>query len=55
MASFIENQVPVTIEFSGTGVPTANGNVLSGTWTIFAPNAGPGVTISGSGTWTAAV
>ena len=53
LATFLENQVPVTFAFSGTGVPTANGNVLSGTWTIFAPNAGPGVTISGSGTWTA--
>jgi hypothetical protein len=54
LATFLENQTPVTFAFSGTGVPTANGNVLSGTWTIFAPNAGPGVTISGSGTWTAA-
>jgi hypothetical protein len=54
LATFLENQTPVTFAFSGTGVPTANGNVLGGTWTIFAPNAGPGVTISGSGTWTAA-
>jgi hypothetical protein len=53
LATFLENQTPVTFAFSGTGVPTANGNVLSGTWTIFAPNVGPGVTISGSGTWTA--
>jgi hypothetical protein len=42
----------VTVIFSGTGVPTANGNVLSGTWTVFPTNGG-GVTISGSGTWTA--
>jgi len=53
LASFLENQVPVTIAFSGTGVPTANGNVLSGTWTILSTNIGGGVTISGSGTWTA--
>jgi hypothetical protein len=52
LASFIENQTPVTVIFSGTGVPTANGNVLSGTWTVFPTNGG-GVTISGSGTWTA--
>jgi hypothetical protein len=43
----------VTVIFSGTGVPTANGNVLSGTWTVFPTNVGGGVTISGSGTWTA--
>lgn len=58
MASFIENQVPVTIVFSGTGVPTANGYVLNGTWFIHTTNIGTGagiasVTISGSGTWTA--
>ncbi len=57
-ASFVENQVPVTIVFSGTGVPTANGYVLNGTWFIPATNIGTGasiasVTISGSGTWTA--
>ncbi len=57
-ASFVENQVPVTIVFSGTGVPTANGYVLNGTWFIPTTNIGTGasiasVTISGSGTWTA--
>jgi hypothetical protein len=58
LASFVENQVPVTIVFSGTGVPTANGYVLNGTWFIPTTNIGTGagiasVTISGSGTWTA--
>jgi hypothetical protein len=58
LASFLENQVPVTIDFSGTGVPTANGYVLNGTWSIPSTNIGTGaniasVTISGSGTWTA--
>jgi hypothetical protein len=56
LASFLENQVPVTIVFSGTGVPTASGNVLNGTWSIPTTNVGAGVTnvtISGSGTWTA--
>jgi hypothetical protein len=52
-ASFLDNQTPVTISFAGTGAPTANGNVLSGTWTILSTNVGGGVTISGSGTWTA--
>jgi hypothetical protein len=56
LASFVENQVPVTIVFSGSGAPTANGNVLNGTWSIPTTNIGGGVTnvtISGSGTWTA--
>jgi hypothetical protein len=56
LASFLENRVPVTIVFSGTGAPTANGNVLNGTWSIPTTNVGGGVTnvtISGSGTWTA--
>jgi len=53
LASFLDNQTPVTVSFSGTGVPTANGNVLSGTWTVLPTNVGGGVTISGSGTWTA--
>jgi len=53
LASFLENQTPVTVIFSGAGVPTANGNVLSGTWTVLPTNVGGGVTISGAGTWTA--
>ncbi len=53
LASFLENQVPVTIVFSGTGVPTANGYVLNGTWFIHMTKIGDAVTISGSGTWTA--
>jgi hypothetical protein len=56
LASIVENQTPVTIVFSGTGAPTASGNVLNGTWSIPTTNIGGGVTnvtISGSGTWTA--
>lgn len=53
MASFIENQTSVTVIFAGAGAPTANGIVLNGTWTILSTNVGGGVTISGSGTWTA--
>jgi hypothetical protein len=53
MASFIENQTSVTVIFAGAGAPTANGIVLNGTWNILSTNVGGGVTISGSGTWTA--
>ncbi len=53
LASFLDNQTPVTVIFSGAGVPTANGIVLSGTWTVLPTNVGGGVTISGAGTWTA--
>jgi hypothetical protein len=52
-ASFVDNGVTVTITITGVGAPTANGNVLNGTWTIASTNLGGGVTVSGSGTWTA--
>jgi hypothetical protein len=47
------NSVTVTINFVGTGVPTASGNYLSGTWSIATTNLGGGETVSGSGTWSA--
>ncbi len=52
-ASFTDDGVTVTISITGTGQPTASGNVLSGTWTIPSTDLGSGVTISGSGTWSA--
>jgi hypothetical protein len=52
-ASFVDNGVTVTITIAGVGAPTANGNVLNGTWTIASTSLGGGVTVSGSGTWTA--
>ncbi len=52
-ATFTDNSVTVTVTITGVGAPTATGNVLSGTWSIASTNIGGGVTISGSGTWTA--
>jgi hypothetical protein len=52
-ATFTDNNVTVTITIAGVGAPTANGNVLNGTWTVATTNLGDGETISGSGTWTA--
>jgi|GEM_PF-6861935 hypothetical protein len=52
-ATFTDNSVTVTISLAGTGMPTASGNVLNGTWTIPSTDVGGGVTISGSGTWSA--
>jgi hypothetical protein len=52
-ATFVNNNVTVTITITGVGAPTADGNVLNGTWSIASTNLGGGETVSGSGTWTA--
>ncbi len=52
-ATFTDNRVTVTITLAGTGMPTASGNVLNGTWTVPSTDVGGGVTLSGSGTWSA--
>ena len=50
--TYLDNGVTITINFSAQGTPTANGNVINGTWN-FSADLGGGVTESGSGNWTA--
>jgi hypothetical protein len=52
-ASFVYNSVTVTIIIGAFGDPTPTGNILYGAWKVASTNLGGGVTISGSGGWSA--
>jgi hypothetical protein len=51
--SLVYNSVTVTIIIGAFGDPTPTGNVLYGSWKVASTNLGGGVTISGSGGWSA--
>ena len=51
--SFSDNGATVTVSFSAQGAPTATGKIVNGTWSFPSTDLGGGVSISGSGAFTA--
>ncbi|HET6325338.1 MAG TPA: hypothetical protein VFG04_11735 [Planctomycetaceae bacterium] len=52
-ATFTDDGATITVTFSGQGAPTSTGKVINGTWSFPSTALGGGVSVSGSGTFTA--